>query len=144
MIPTISLVTVTIQSYYNSIDYILCAIHYIPWLIFFVTGSLYLLIPYIYFAFFQSLPTLVTNSLFLVYMSLFLFCFACFVFVEHQFLTLVYRWSVLVGLSACVEVFPVIPDNLWANYLCLAKWSKGLSEKAIYGSTTWPLHFLQS
>ena len=36
------------QSYHNIIDYIPCVVHYIP-VIYFITGSLYLLIPFTYF-----------------------------------------------------------------------------------------------
>lgn len=75
MTPTIGLVT--IQNYDNVIDCISYAVHYIP-VTYFISGSLYLLIPFTYF---PCLPNhfplrLKPNSLFPVFVNLFLFCFA--------------------------------------------------------------------
>ena len=36
----------TIKSYYKIIDYIPCAVHYIPVITYFIIGGLYLLIPF--------------------------------------------------------------------------------------------------
>ena len=58
MINTISLITIYHQSYYNVIDYIPYIVYYISWPIYFVTGSLYLLIPFTIFECWTSLAYL--------------------------------------------------------------------------------------
>ena len=54
------------------------------WLIYFVTESLYILIPFTDFTHSSTSFTLATIHLFSVSMSLFTFCFACFFFFLHS------------------------------------------------------------
>ena len=49
MIPTVSRVAIAVQNHHNTIDCIPSAVHYIPMTYLFLTGSLYLLIPFPYF-----------------------------------------------------------------------------------------------
>ena len=73
----VDLVTVTIQSYYNVIDSIPFAIHYISvnLYVYFIAGNLYLLIPFTYLPDTPPHSPLMTTSLFSVPVSLFLICF---------------------------------------------------------------------
>lgn len=92
----ISLATICHRhSYYNIIDISPCAVHYIPWLVYFITRSLYLLIPFAHFTCSLTPVPLATTSLSSVSMSLFLFWFCHFLecrrkMVRHNF----YRFQV--------------------------------------------------
>lgn len=64
--------------YYNIIDYIPCSRHYILVTYLFITGNLYLLVPFTFFTHSSTLPS--GNSLFSVSLSLFLAIFLFFRF----------------------------------------------------------------
>ena len=73
----ITISVVTIQNYYNIIDYIPYAVLFIP-VIILLTGNLYLLIPLPIFTHPPTPTPLATTSLFSVFMSLFSFLFFVF------------------------------------------------------------------
>ena len=77
-----------------------------PWLIYYITAGLYLVIPFTYFAH-SSPPFLLANTCLLsVSMSLFSFCFIClvfiylFIFLNLFFFKFIYFWLCWVFIAA--------------------------------------------
>ena len=77
-----------------------------PWLIYFITGGLYLLIPLTYFVSLTPLPS-GNHPFFSVFMSLFSFCFVCL----FCFLDSTYKWDHRVFIFVRLISISIIPSR---------------------------------
>ena len=84
-------------SYYKILSILVLCIIFL-WLIYFITGSLYLLMPFTYLVSFPTPSLLETTSLFSGSMSLFVFYLFCF-------LDSIYKWRPTVFVFLCLTYF---------------------------------------
>ena len=107
------------ESYYNIIDYILHAVHFILWLTYFVTGSLYLLISLTHF-FHSPTSFLSGNHLFVLCIydsvSVLLCLFICFAFLDSihkwKYMIFVFLWLISLSIIPSTSLYVVANDKI--------------------------------
>ena len=97
------------QNYYI-IDHIPCAVYYIPVLIYFITGGLYLLIPFTHF----TVCSLPSGIMCLFYESAFIFSLFCLLDDTCKWSHTVFVFLCLLSLSLIVQFsHSIVSDSLW-------------------------------
>ena len=106
--------SVTIQSYDNIVDYVPHHVIPSPWLIHFMTGSLYLLSPHL----FHPLPTpyivsLVSNFLNMWNMMTVITSHLCLWITSSVLFVVSINWVICLLITRCVFLLFCIPGNFW-------------------------------